>query len=201
MKNYKVSYKTGGVGIYKISLLFDDSGNLEDRLKNIKIKNPTFKEIKRGRINNLDWAISVTPYQEIKTNKMNENNKKLIKKLLREELEEGKYWNMAGTLGMAAATLGSPNAQAMTKDPFKTEKTYKVGVTKNADGTYTSIARTDGPTKEIAKDLAISKAKTQIVSALNLETPEFEFDVVDIKYEKGRSNVICIVQIIAKVVK
>jgi hypothetical protein len=83
MKNYKVSYKTGNVEIHKISLLFDDSGNLDDRLKTIKAKNPTFKEIKRGKINNLDWAISVIPYEEIK---MNESQKKLIKKLIRENL-------------------------------------------------------------------------------------------------------------------
>jgi hypothetical protein len=90
MENYKVSYKTGDVEIYKISLLFDDSGNLDSRLKMIKSKNPTFKEIKRGRINNLDWAISIIPYEEItketKTNKMNEN-KILIKRLLRENLD------------------------------------------------------------------------------------------------------------------
>jgi SMC interacting uncharacterized protein involved in chromosome segregation len=132
---------------------------------------------------------------------LKESQRKLIKKLLREEIEEGNLAKTLGTLGMAAATLGSPNAQAITKDPFKIEKTYKVGVTKNTDNTYTSIARTDGPTKEIAKDLAIGKAKIQIASALNLEAPEFEFDVVDVKYEKGRNNVICVVQITAKIVK
>jgi predicted DNA-binding protein YlxM (UPF0122 family) len=132
---------------------------------------------------------------------LKESQRKLIKKLLREEIEEGSFAKTLGTLGMAAASLGSPNAQAMTKDPFKTEKSDKVGVTRNANGTYTSIARTDGPTKEIAKDLAIGKAKVQIASALNLEAPEFEFDVVDIKYEKGRGNIICVVQIIAKIVK
>jgi predicted DNA-binding protein YlxM (UPF0122 family) len=132
---------------------------------------------------------------------LKESQRKLIKKLLREEIEEGSFAKTLGTLGMAAASLGSPNAQAMTKDPFKTEKSDKVGVTRNANGTYTSIARTDGPTKEIAKDLAIGKAKIQIASALNLEAPEFEFDVVDIKYEKGRGNIICVVQIIAKIVK
>ena len=62
MKNYKVAYKTGNSKIYKLSLLFDDSGNLDGRLKNIKTKNPLFKEIKRGRIGNLDWVISVIPY-------------------------------------------------------------------------------------------------------------------------------------------
>lgn len=132
---------------------------------------------------------------------VSESQKKLIKKLLREEIEEGKFGRMAGTIGMAAATLGSPNIQAMNKDSYKTEKSYKVGVTRNSDGTYTSIARTDGPTKEIAKDLAIGKAKVQIASALNLEAPEFEFDIVDVKYEKGRNNIICVVQIIAKIVK
>jgi hypothetical protein len=82
MKNYTVSYKTGDVKIYKISLLFDDSGNLEDRLKNIKAKNSTFKEIKRGGTNNFNWVISVIPYKEI-----NESQKKLIKNLLRENLK------------------------------------------------------------------------------------------------------------------
>jgi hypothetical protein len=86
MKNYKVSYKTGDVGIHKISLLFDDSGNLDDRLKNIKTKNAIFKEIKKGRINNIDWVISVIPYEEIKINKMNESQKQLIKRLIREEI-------------------------------------------------------------------------------------------------------------------
>jgi hypothetical protein len=132
---------------------------------------------------------------------LKESQRKLIKKLLREEIEEGSFAKTLGTLGMAAATLGSPNAQSMTKDPYKTEKSYKLGVTRNSDGTYTSIARTDGPTKEIAKDLAIGKAKVQIASALNLEAPEFEFDIVDVKYEKGRNNIICVVQIIAKIVK
>ena len=160
------------------------------------------KEIAMDHITEFpDYYDRLEKMEKTAEKELKESQKKLIKKLLREEIEEGKLGRMAGTIGMAAATLGSPNAQAMTKDPFKTEKTYKVGVTKNADGTYTSIARTDGPTKEIAKDLAISKAKTQIVSALNLETPEFEFDVVDIKYEKGRGNIICVVQIIAKIVR
>ena len=206
MKNYKVSYKTGGVEIYKISLLFDDSGNLDNRLKMVKAKNPTFKEIKRGRINNLDWAISVIPYEEIKIketkiNKMNENNKTLIKKLLREELEEGKYRNLAGALSMAAATLGSPNIQAMSKDPVGIEKMDKIGVTKNPDGSFTSIAKTDGPTKEIARDLAIDKAKIQIASALRLESPEFDFEVIDVKFEKGRDNIVCTVMIKARLIR
>ena len=63
MKNYKVSYKTGDVEIYKMSLLFDDSGNLDNRLKMIKSKNPTFKEVKRGKEGNLDWVISVITKQ------------------------------------------------------------------------------------------------------------------------------------------
>jgi hypothetical protein len=102
---------------------------------------------------------------------------------------------------MAASTLASPNMQAMNKDPYKIEKTDKIGVTKNTDGSFTSIARTDGPTKEMAKDLAISKAKVQIASALNLESSEFEFEVIDFKFEKGKNNIICTVQIIAKLTK
>jgi hypothetical protein len=80
MNNYRISYKTGNVKIYKISLLFDDSGNLDNRLSNIKSQNPTFKEIKRGKIGNLDWVVSIIPYEEINETKV------LIKKLLNEKL-------------------------------------------------------------------------------------------------------------------
>jgi len=200
IKNYKVSYKTGDVGINKISLLFDDSGNLEDRLKNIKAKNATFKEIKRGRINNIDWVISIIPYEEIKTNKMNESQKQLIKRLLREEIEES-LASKFGALAMAASTLAAPKAYSMSTDPAKIEKSDKIGVVKNNDGSYTSTAKTDGPNKEIAKELAITKAKNQIALALNLDSNDFDYDVIDSKYEKGKNNVICIVKIIVNITK
>ena len=132
---------------------------------------------------------------------LKESQRKLIKRLLREEIEEGSLAKTFGTLGMAASTLASPNMQAMNKDPYKIEKSEKIGVTKNTNGSFTSIARTDGPTKEIAKDLAISKAKVQIASALNLESNEFEFEVVDFKFERGKNNITCTVQIIAKLTK
>ena len=92
---------------------------------------------------------------------LNESQKLFIKKLLREELEEGKFARTLGTLGMAAATLTAPSVNSMNKNPNRTEKTIKVGVIKNADGSFTSTVKTDGPTKEIAKDLAIEKAKKQ----------------------------------------
>jgi hypothetical protein len=197
MKNYKVSYKTGDVGIHKISLLFDDSGDLDNRLKNIKAKNQTFKEIKKGRIGNLDWVISLIPYEEIKTNKMNESQKQLIKRLLREEIEEGKLARTLGTLGMAASTLAAPKAYSKDVESNKIEKIDKIGVIKNSDGSVTSTAKTDGPTKELAKELAINKAKNQIASALNLDSKDFEHEIIDVKYEKGKNNIICIVKITA----
>ena len=129
---------------------------------------------------------------------LKESQKNLIKRLLREEIEEGSLARTLGTLGMAASTLASPNVKAMHSDPFKIEKPNKLGVTKNSDGSFTSIARTDGPTKDIAKELAISKAKVQIANALNLEAPEFEFDVLDVKFNKGKNNIVCTVQIVAK---
>lgn len=201
MKNYKVSYRTGDVGIHKISLLFDDSGNLEDRLKNIKAKNAIFKEIKKGRINNIDWVISVIPYEEIKTKEMNESQKQLIKRLLREEIEEGKLARTLGTLGMAATTLAAPKAYSMSTDPVKIEKSDRLGVIKNQDGSYTSTAKTDGPNKEMAKILAVDKAKNQIASALKLNNTDFDYEILDIKYEKGKNNVICIIKIITNVTK
>jgi hypothetical protein len=177
IKNYRLSYKSGNVKIYKISLLFDDSGNLDNRLKNIKSKNPTFTEIKRGRINNLDWAISIIPYEEItketKTKNMNENTKSLIKRLLREELEEGKLGRMAGTLGMAAASMmpGQMNANP-DREPieYSKDEETKLGVTRNLDGSFTSTAITDGPNAELALKLAIDKAKNQVLKALDLDS-------------------------------
>ena len=148
-----------------------------------------------------DRLIKMEKTAEKEFETVKESQRKLIKRLLREEIEEGSLARTLGTLGMAASTLASPNMQAMNKDPYKIEKSDKIGVTKNADGSFTSIARTDGPTKEMAKDLAINKAKIQIASSLNLEDLEFKFDVVDVKFEKGKNNVICTVQITAKIVK
>lgn len=132
---------------------------------------------------------------------INESQKILIKKLLREELEEGNFAKTLGTLGMAASTLASPNMSAMNKDPYKIEKSEKIGVTQNPDGSVTSIAKTDGPTKEMAKDLAINKAKVQIAAKLNLDSMEFDYEVVDFKFDKGKNNVICTVQIVARITK
>ena len=102
--------------------------------------------------------------KETKTKNMNENTKSLIKRLLREELEEGKFGRMAGTLGMAAASLmpGKMNAEKH-KEPIEHSKDEKVGVSKNSDGTYTSTAVTSSPDADIALQLAINKAKNQIL--------------------------------------
>ena len=132
---------------------------------------------------------------------LKESQKILIKKLLREEIEEGNFAKTLGTIGMAAATLGSPNTQAMTKDPVGIEKMGKIDITKNPDGTYTLVSKTDGPTKEIAKDLAIDKAMVRIASALKVDSSNFDFDVVDFKFEKGRNNIVCTVTIIARLIK
>jgi hypothetical protein len=201
IKNYKVSYETGNVKIYKISLLFDDSGNLDNRLKNIKIKNPSFKEIKRGKVGNLDWFIGVIPYEEItketKIKEINENNKKLIKRLLREELEEGKFGRAFGTAAMAASTMMSPNMQADTpKSPI--ERTdFKLGVIRNNDGSYTSTAQTDGPNVEIAKELAVNKAKNQILEKLGLPSGAVvNGKVMKVKTQKlDNGSIMCIVTI------
>jgi hypothetical protein len=139
-------------------------------------------------------------YEEIKTNKMNESQKQLIKRLLREEIEES-LASKFGALAMAASTLAAPKAYSMSTDPAKIEKSDKIGVVKNQNGSYTSTAKTDGPNKEIAKELAITKAKNQIALALNLDSNDFDYDVIDVKYEKGKNNVICIVKIIVNITK
>lgn len=124
-------------------------------------------------------------YKEIKTNKMNEN-KILIKRLLHEELEEGKFGRMAGTLGMAAASMMSPKMQANSpKPPIEHSKEEeKVGVTRNPDGTYTSTVITMGPTEDLAKNLAIEKAKNQILEKLRVESG----NVVNVKIMKIKTS-------------
>jgi len=82
MDNYQISYNLGNVKINKISLLFDDSGNLNSRMVNIKNQNPNFKEIKKGSIGNLNWIVGVIPYE-----KSIDESKKLIKRLLREGIK------------------------------------------------------------------------------------------------------------------
>ena len=49
------------------------------------------------------------------------------------------------------------------------------------------------------QELAIGKAKIQIVSKLNLDSPNFNFEIVDVKFEKGKGNIICTVQIVARI--
>jgi hypothetical protein len=205
IKNYKVSYETGNVKIYKISLLFDDSGNLDNRLKNIKTKNPSFKEIKRGKIGNLDWFIGVIPYEEItketKIKEMNENNKTLIKRLLREELEEGKFGRALGTALTAASTMMSPNMQANTPNS-PIERTYdKLGVVRNEDGSFTSTVQTDGPNVEIAKKLAVNKAKNQILEKLGMVSGVVvNVKVMKVKTQKlDNGSIMCTVTITANV--
>ena len=205
IKNYKVSYKTGNVEIYKISLLFDDSGNLDNRLKNIKAKNPAFKEIKRGRIGNLDWVISVIPYEEItketKIKEMNENSKKLIKRLLREELEEGKFGRAFGTAAMAASSMMSPNMNADTPKPPTETTSEKLGVIRNEDGSFTSTAQTAGPNADFAKELAINKAKNQILEKLGLVSGAVvNVKIMKIKTQKSdNGSVMCVVTLTANV--
>jgi hypothetical protein len=111
--------------------------------------------------------------KETKIKDMNENTKSLIKRLLREELEEGKLGRMAGTLGMAAASMmpGQMNANP-DREPieYSKDEETKLGVTRNLDGSFTSTAITDGPNAELALKLAIDKAKNQVLKALDLDS-------------------------------
>jgi leucyl aminopeptidase len=138
--------------------------------------------------------------KETKTNKINEN-KTLIKKLLRENIEEGKFTNLAGSLAMGVASMMSPKAQANAPKHPTEMTSEKLGVIKNKDGSFTSTVQTDGPNKEIAKQLAIEKAKNQILEKLQLTSG---FVVVvkemneDIK-KLNNGNYICVITIVANV--
>jgi len=59
--NLTVKFNTGKTKIKKISLLFDNVSkeNLDDRLKNAKVQNPTYKVIKRGDKKPYWWSLSI----------------------------------------------------------------------------------------------------------------------------------------------
>ena len=59
INNYKVSFNSGNDKINVISFIFDDGGNLNSRLENIKLKNPTLKEVKRGKVGKIEWLLSI----------------------------------------------------------------------------------------------------------------------------------------------
>ena len=59
MDEYKISYNSGDTKIQIMSLIFDDKGQLSDRLVMIKSKNPTMKIIEQGKDNNIDWVVVI----------------------------------------------------------------------------------------------------------------------------------------------
>jgi hypothetical protein len=59
MDVYKVSFKSGNKKIQVMSLIFDDKGQMSDRLVMIKSKNPTMDIIEQGKDNNIDWVIVI----------------------------------------------------------------------------------------------------------------------------------------------
>jgi hypothetical protein len=132
---------------------------------------------------------------------MNENNKILMKRLLRENLDENKFSRALGTLGMAASTMMSPNMNADTPKAPIERTSEKLGVIRNDDGSFTSTAQTSGPNAEFAKELAINKAKNQILEKLGLASGVIvNVKVMKIKTAKAENGtVMCIVTITANV--
>ena len=59
MDNYSVSYQLGTEKIKVISLIYDNAGQLEDRLISVKNQNPTLEVLEKGKSGNVNWAVSV----------------------------------------------------------------------------------------------------------------------------------------------
>jgi len=59
IKNLKVTYREGNTKVTNASLIYDNTGNLNNRLPIIKEKNPTLKIIKQGVENGLEWALVI----------------------------------------------------------------------------------------------------------------------------------------------
>ena len=59
MDEYKISFNSGNKKIQIMSLIFDDKGQMSDRLVMIKSKNPTMEIIEQGNDNNIDWVVVI----------------------------------------------------------------------------------------------------------------------------------------------
>jgi hypothetical protein len=59
MDVYKISFNSGNKKIQVMSLIFDDKGQMSDRLIMIKSKNPTMKIIEQGKDSNIDWVVVI----------------------------------------------------------------------------------------------------------------------------------------------
>lgn len=57
--NYKVKYKLGDTKIKSMSLIFDDQGQLDNRLPDIIQKNPGMEILKKGKDDNIEWALVI----------------------------------------------------------------------------------------------------------------------------------------------
>jgi predicted nucleotidyltransferase len=57
--NFSISYKLGNEKIKVISLIYDNAGQLENRLISVKNQNPTLEVLEKGKSGNVDWAVSV----------------------------------------------------------------------------------------------------------------------------------------------
>jgi hypothetical protein len=59
--NYTVTYKPGNKKIQTMSLIFDDRGQLENRLTNIRKQNPTMveKDEWKGKVGNIEWIFVI----------------------------------------------------------------------------------------------------------------------------------------------
>ena len=59
IKTLEVKFKAGPTKITNLSLVFDNLGNIDSRLVDIKSENPTMQVIDRGVENGLQWALLV----------------------------------------------------------------------------------------------------------------------------------------------
>ena len=59
MDVYKISFNSGNEQIQIMSLIFDDKGQMSDRLVMIKSKNPTMRIIEQGKDSNIDWVVII----------------------------------------------------------------------------------------------------------------------------------------------
>ena len=59
ISQFSVTFNSGQTKIKGMSLIFDDQGQLENRLPSIKSKNPNMKEFKKGKNGNIEWVLVI----------------------------------------------------------------------------------------------------------------------------------------------
>lgn len=124
-----------------------------------------------------------------KNKRVNEDTKGLIKRMLRENLEEGPFTRGVGAAAMSLATMLPSAVQSNTTNKPPMEKSDVEGKVHKKGNAYISTARGIAPEVEFANRMAVTNAQDQILGKLGLDKGSFMNVVVtDRKVSKNKNG-------------